>query len=460
MHGSAENEWESSARTVSSGRAAFNNESTNDDFLHAHSLINRGGLHLRRMAPMKDLLVPSGPLAGLAGTVFNLSNSTFGAGVLAYGICYLQLGLVLATVLSFLVALAQATANYLLLRAAGKSDARSMPVLAYRNFGLVGSMLLDILLILSTFGCLCAYFILFADFLLPVAASFISPSSILATDRVVTMVFVALVVVLPLSLRTTINSLHTFSLLAVVLFILVVLGIVVICAVGIVQHGASGTLLGKISISSFQGLSIIIFAFANTSALLPIYIEMERPTLQRIMFAQGLSSVVVLLLYVLSGSLAYAYFGSAVQGNMLQNLQNSAVVILMKLSFTVGIATAVYPLTIFPCRLSVEHLLLGVRRQFTSLEFSMVTIIIVAGSFGVAIATTNVDLIFGLVGAIAFSLTCYVFPAIVFLKSVGFARVEGKLTVVGIYWVLTALIIIAFGMTGLVLGILSWVQTL
>jgi hypothetical protein len=74
MHGSAENEWESSARTVSSGRAAFNNESTNDDFLHAHSLINRGGLHLRRMAPMKDLLVPSGPLAGLAGTVFNLSN--------------------------------------------------------------------------------------------------------------------------------------------------------------------------------------------------------------------------------------------------------------------------------------------------------------------------------------------------------------------------------------------------
>jgi hypothetical protein len=78
-----------------------------------NSKIWHGGLHLQRLTPFKDVLVPSGPLAGISGTVFNLFNSTFGAGMLGFGIVYLQLGLVLATFLSVFVVCAQAVSNYL-----------------------------------------------------------------------------------------------------------------------------------------------------------------------------------------------------------------------------------------------------------------------------------------------------------------------------------------------------------
>jgi sodium-coupled neutral amino acid transporter 11 len=275
------------------------------------------------------------------------------------------------------------------------------------------------------------------------------------------MLFVALVLVLPLSLRPTINSLHMFMLLSVVLFALVVLGVVVICSSGITDTGATGTVLAKLDIASFQGVSIVIFAFANTPALLPIYIEMERPTQGRMMVAQGAAASLVAVLYILSGSLSYAYFGPSIQGNMLNNLPSSTVAVLMQLAFGFGIATAVYPMTIFPCRLAVEHLLLGVRRQFTVLEFSAITLLLVAASLGLAAATTNIALIFGLLGSVAYSLICFVFPALVFLKSIGFNRAEdGKLTRIGVYWVVSAVLVIALGVCGLVLGLVSWAMTI
>jgi hypothetical protein len=213
---------------------------------------------------------------GISGTMFNLFNSTFGAGLLGFGIVYLQIGLILATFLATLVGIAQVVSNYLLLRAAEKTKARSMSVVAYHNFGLVGSVLLDLVLILSTFGCLCACkilieeslysqrvllidFILYADFMLPVAAAFLSPTSLLATDRVVAMLFVGLLGVLPLSLKPTINSLQTFAILSMFLFSLVVLAMIIICAQGIsggmVVNPAN---LGQLTVSSFGGVSIIV----------------------------------------------------------------------------------------------------------------------------------------------------------------------------------------------------------
>ena len=450
-----EEEWEGNAHPVEP-KAEVGSSLGLEHFLAVKSKINEGGVHLRRLAPMKDLFVPSGPLASLGGTVFNLFNGTFGAGVLSYGIAYQQMGIVWATFFSVLVGCAQVAANDLMLRAAERTSTRSMSVLAFRTFGLFGAMCVDILVFLSGFGCLVAYFVLFGDIVLPVAAAFIAPGSLLATDRVIAMLFVGLLVTLPLSLRTSINSLHFFTFLSVLLFVLVVLGIVVFSAIGIVNNGgATGTLLGRLTVTSFQGMSIVVYGFANTAVILPVYIEMSNPSRQRIFVAQVLSGVLVVILYCVAGAVSYACYGSALKGNVLQNLPVTSVTILMQLFFGFGIATGVFPLTIFPCRLAVEHMFFGIRRQFSSLEFGVVTCILVGGAFGVAIATSNVDLVFGLVGSVAFSLTSFVFPGAVYLKSVGFDR-----TFKGVYLAVSSIILILFGVTSLVLGVIGWVQSL
>lgn len=58
----------------------------------------------------------------------------------------------------------------------------------------------------------------------------------------------------------------------------------------------------------------------------------------------------------------------------------------------------------------MEHLIFGIKRQFSPLEFSAITVVIVAGSFGVAAATSDVSIVFGLTGAIGSSLLSFVFP--------------------------------------------------
>jgi amino acid permease len=298
--------------------------------------------------------------------------------------------------------------------------------------------------------------------MLPVAATFLSPTSLLATDRIVAMLFVGLLGVIPLSLKPTINSLQSFAIFSVFLFALVVLAIVVICSQGIAGgSGAHPLNLGQLNLSSFGGVSIIIFAFANTSAILPIYIEMENSTQRRFMTAQIISTCLTGMFYILAGSLCYTRFGTMIQGNLLNNFPLSSVTVLMRLAFGFALVI-VYPFTIFPCRLAVEHLILGIKRQFTSLEFSFVTFLIVGGSFGVAVATTNVDLIFGLTGAIAFSLSCFVFPAVAFLKSVGCGRMNSteKLSKMGSYWFSSAVLLAFFGMLALVLGVIAWAQSL
>jgi amino acid permease len=202
-------------------------------------------------------------------------------------------------------------------------------------------------------------------------------------------------------------------------------------------------------------------AFANTSAILPIYIEMQNPTRRRFMAAQIVATLLTGLFYAVVGALSYARFGTMVQGNLLNNFPVSSVTILMRLAFGFALIT-VYPFTIFPCRLAIEHLIFGIKRQFTTLEFSVVTLLIVAASFGAAIATSNVDLIFGLTGAIAFSLSCFVFPAVAFLKSVGCNRANptDKLTKSGVYWFANAVVLALFGLMALVLGIVAWTQTI
>ena len=166
------------------------------------------------------------------------------------------------------------------------------------------------------------------------------------------------------------------------------------------------------------------------------------------------------MVYVLAGAMTYAAFGTAVDGNLISSFPVSVTSTLMRLGFLFTIITT-YPLVLFPTRLSVEHLFLGVKRQFTGIEFAICTLILVAGSFGVAVATDQVDLVFGLTGAVGFSLLSFFFPGVVYMKACGLGREKpgDSLTAKGVYLFVVAFLVAAFGLGALISGVISWVDT-
>ena len=90
------------------------------------SKIYRGGFHTSRLAPIKDLIVPTGPLSSFTATVFNLANSTIGAGILGMGSAFRETGLIFGSILLSIVPLLGGLSTYLLLLATAKTESRSM----------------------------------------------------------------------------------------------------------------------------------------------------------------------------------------------------------------------------------------------------------------------------------------------------------------------------------------------
>ncbi len=136
-------------------------------------------------------------------------------------------------------------------------------------------------------------------------------------------------------------------------------------------------------------------------------------------------------------------------GNLLNSFTADVVGVLMRTGFFLTVLFT-YPCILFPLRLSVEHLLLGIKRQFSSLEFKLCTLLIVACSFGVAVAVgSQVDIVFALTGAIGASLLCFVFPSLCYIK----AFYSGGSSM---YLLVVAGLIGLFGVCSLILGVISW----
>jgi len=415
------------------------------------SRIYRGGFHLNRLAPMKDMLVPTGPLSSFLGTVFNLANSTIGAGILGMGSAFRDMGLVLGALLLTVVPLLGALSTYLLLVSSQLSSARSMVVCAYRAFGKPGSVFVDLVTIISNFGALVAYFVLLGDFIPNVAYSLISPTSLLATERLLAMGLAA-IIILPLALKPNVNDLRMASFLSMVFVMFVMVVVVVESAIVISDDGVAGDRLANGGLEAWLALPVVCFAFSNTSAVLPIFVEMQHPTIGNFMKVVVWASAFCWLMYELAGIISYITFGEALEGNMLNNFSlTEPAVVIARAAFAFTIIST-YPLLMFPLRLSIEHMIFGTKRRFAHTEFTFCTLVVVGGSFGVAAITDNVELIFGLTGSLGSALMMFVIPGSLYLKVVGF----GERNSASYALFVGAILLICIGITVAVLGIIGF----
>lgn len=184
---------------------------------------DEGGLNT---IPQKET---SAKKASLGASIFNLCNTTVGAGIVSIPYFFAQSGVVLGTALMILVAAASTMANYLMIAASERCGEESFIAIARAAYGPRGLITVQVSILLLTAGIMSAFYVqmgatgnVLLDTLLPSSYH----SAWWTEDQIVKLVLT--VPLLPLALMRNLSALSNVSLL-----VLVAIGYLVVVVVAL-----------------------------------------------------------------------------------------------------------------------------------------------------------------------------------------------------------------------------------
>ena len=382
-------------------------------------------------------VVSPGGKTSLAKSVFNLANTTVGAGTLALPFFFSQCGWFLGLVILIIVATLSDLSLHLLVDCGLFSEKRTYLNVARHAKGSVGTRLVEFTLLLLTFGAMTSYLVIIGD----VAHETIEVIS--SANTQVNRALLsggAIVFVSPLLFLKNLSSLAPASILALAAVTWLV-SIVVFDSTDFLINdspsSASERSLARFGGKFFFAIPTIALAYTNHTNLYEIIAEMERPTRKRISIMIHSTTVVCTFLYALVGIMGYLRFGGDTQDDIILNYsQNSpgnddkSNVSMSRKRFmasgSIGIIVCMimsFPLLLFPCR-NCFHILLRnalqrcpscVRHLNPNVYFVLETAFLVGTSFGLSLVIPNLATCLGLTGALTGSLLVYILPAWFFI---------------------------------------------
>jgi len=380
--------------------------------------------------------------SSLGSSVFVLSATTLGAGILALPYAMATLGWLFGSLLLLAVGLASSYSINLLLVTAASVGATTYEELGHALFPRFGRRLVVACTLVLIFGSLTAFFVIIGDTLGPAMQSIVHNDTNFFMQKKVLLVIAAIVLVYPLCLLRSIHALERWSFLAV--GIILAFSVVVIVESGRALHagtaapakdGSDPSLsrhfeLFQGSTSLFEALPIICLAFTCQTMVFPIWNALiggsGHPPSQRetgLAPAKSMWSVVnraLLLcgsLYLLVGCFGYALFGASTKGDVLNNFAtNKPFWDTVRLLFTMAICIH-YPVVHFGFRGAVLHTWFGGYTDAeNNIRFHVLTVLTVLASLVLAIVLPDLSTVFSLTGALCAFPYCFMFPTLFFLR--------------------------------------------
>lgn len=371
--------------------------------------------------------------------VVNLANTILGAGVLTMPFAMHGCGLAVGMAALVGVALLQEYSMRALFLSCIETGAKSYRDLVTRTHGSLGATALQTALIASNFGACVAYLIIMADLIVPVAAAW--GHSAWWTTRPFLVTIMTWFIAFPLSTLRSINSLRISSSLA-----LAALGsFVCLIIIWALSHEPDPAVeYAKVSTTTLRSLPLMFFAFTCHPNIFPTFRELDHQTAEVCGRVTKTAVSICLVIYSIVGILAYVAFASDVKGNVFLNFDPSnPSVSVIRLANAIAFALS-FPLLALPLREAV-HASLPDRivragasrhqplrnlsspraaaaaagragddelRASDSLHLAE-TAGIVGLAYLIVLVTPRVEFVFGLVGASATSLVCFVAPGLV-----------------------------------------------
>lgn len=293
------------------------------------------------------------------GKTINLGNSIIGVSILAMPYCFVKNGLLLSMILLIFSSILTRLSCHLLLKSAFISRRRNLELMVQDVLGPKGRVMVELGMIGFLLGTCVAYFIMIGDLAPRIVAEFaeVEPTRNL---RLICVIALSLLVALPLSLLRKVDSLTSFSLLSMFLYVCLIIKLMFETNYNLEQFD-------KIIYWDFSGLLITfpIFSMAMScqTSLFEIFdssnsqedLESVRRDNSIIMNAVYLC----LFVYMTVGILGYlAFHDQILCGNLLLSLTPSISTTLAKIGFLITLLLS-FPLCVFPCRTSVYSLTIG-----------------------------------------------------------------------------------------------------
>ncbi|KAM4104150.1 hypothetical protein ACJW30_06G135200 [Castanea mollissima] len=325
--------------------------------------------------------------ASISGAVFNISTTMIGAGIMSIPAAIKVLGIVPGFLLILVVAFFTEVTVEFLLRYTKSGKSTTYAGIVGESFGAIGSVAVQICVIITLFGALIIYLII-------------------------------------------IDSLRYTSAISVLLAVL----FVVICSAMAIQalwEGKSTQKLrllpdfSKVSVFDlFTTVPIFVTGFGFHFNVHPIRVELGKPT--EMSLAIRISLAITVAIYFAIGFFGYLLFGDLIMSDMLVNFdQNSDTTIGKLLDVIVRLTYAIHLLLVFPLlnftlRANIDELLFPKKPILASdtLRFVSLTCVLLAITYIAAIAIPDIWYFFQFMGSTTVVCLSFIFPGAIILRDV------------------------------------------
>jgi len=365
---------------------------------------------------------PGFSISSMPSSVFNLTNTIIGAGVLslpaAFGISGLLLGIFLLLLIFCLSILSVIFLVKVTKHAGGAGS--SYREIAGLCFGKKGMIISDICLFLSCFGALCFYLDIISDLIVPLVTYWTGREAEVDRQRDLVLAIVSVILMPIISIRSLHHFRYSsfFSLLAVIylMFVVVFRSTESLSDRNIDWRCTETSCLSwaNFTLDLFGAIPIITFAFTCQMNIFPIFEELLHPTPKRMTGVSVWSLSIAAVSYLIVGVFGYMTFFDDVDGNILLNYEiDDPVVIAGRIGLGLAIFFS-YPLIAHSCLNSIDSLFFA-EKEFSWIRRIIFVVIVTMGSLAVAIFVENVALIFGLTGSTAGMMISFILPSLFIL---------------------------------------------
>ncbi|KAI3987215.1 hypothetical protein MKX01_031699 [Papaver californicum] len=380
--------------------------------------------------------------ASVSGAVFNVSTSIIGAGIMSIPATLKVLGVIPAVLLILFIAVLSDVSVDFLLRFTSSGKSTSYAGVMGESFGRVGSVGLQICIMVTTLGTLIIYLIIIGDVLCGTTTTVsegvtVEHLGILQewfgthwwNSRTFALLFMVIFIIAPLVLLKRVESLRFSSAVSILLAVVFVV-ISTVMAISALWAGKTKTpklVPDLVNTSSyfklFTAVPVIVTAFTFHFNVHPIGNELNKSS--DMVSAVRISLVLCAAIYITVGFFGYLLFGDTVLPDILanfdQNFGSKAGSVLndtVRLSYALHLVL-VFPLLNFALRINIDGLifpkswplLASHNIRYLSLTFFLLAVIYIA-----AIAIPNIWYFFQFMGSTTALCLAFIFPGAIVLR--------------------------------------------
>lgn len=395
--------------------------------------------------------------SSVLASALSLSVTTIGGGVLVLPSANQEAGIFLVLLVILLdVFFTILSIDYLVL-CVDRLNLRSYEDIARELLGRFSEEIVRWILIVYTVGIAAGYILIVGEIFTPLLPYIQETVPFINSTKAICALLWAFVM-LPLSCIHQINHIHFVSALAI--FATLSISSIIIYRYFVPFDGAPISsdinYFSLFSAKSFLSLPIVMFSFDCQALVFQLYVNLKNSNRKNMLKVSLLSTFITTLAYTCVGIFGYLSFPGIVNGNILKLYDplNDHLFGIGAGFYSITIIIA-YCLVIFPCRDAVFLLLYGFNdasgneysASISKRKYLVVSFAISFISFFLAIMSSSIMFIIGLLGGLCSSTVCLIYPSL-FRLALHFRSIErctGK-------ELLVALGMLCFGFFGGILG--------